>query len=72
MKTMIKILRPEDVWQPKLGAPRGNRNAVKTGRYTADKQALRRQIAGFIRNALAVAAMVDARIKGRNGAERAG
>jgi hypothetical protein len=45
---------------------------VKTGQYTADKQALRRQIAAFIRNALAVAAMVDGRIAGRNGGESAG
>lgn len=28
-KTTIKPLRPEDVWQPRLGAPRGNRNAAK-------------------------------------------
>jgi hypothetical protein len=28
-KTTIKLLRPEQVWQPKLGAPIGNRNAAK-------------------------------------------
>jgi len=28
-QTTIKLLRPEDVWQPALGAPRGNRNAAK-------------------------------------------
>lgn len=28
-KTTIKLLRPEQVWQPRLGAPIGNRNAAK-------------------------------------------
>ena len=28
-KTTIKLLRPDQVWQPKVGAPRGNRNAAK-------------------------------------------
>jgi len=28
-KTTIKLLRPDQVWQPALGAPRGNRNAAK-------------------------------------------
>jgi hypothetical protein len=28
-KTSLKLLRPEQVWQPRMGAPRGNRNAAK-------------------------------------------
>jgi hypothetical protein len=28
-KTEIKLLRPEDVWHPPIGAPRGNRYAAK-------------------------------------------
>lgn len=28
-QTRIKLLRPEDVWQPAIGAPRGNRNAAR-------------------------------------------
>jgi hypothetical protein len=28
-ETTIKLLRPDQVWQPALGAPRGNRNAGK-------------------------------------------
>jgi hypothetical protein len=28
-KTTIKLLCPGQVWQPALGAPRGNRNAAK-------------------------------------------
>jgi hypothetical protein len=28
-KTTIKLLRPDQVWQPRLGAPIGNRNAAK-------------------------------------------
>jgi len=26
---MIKLLRPDQVWQPRLGPPPGNRNAAK-------------------------------------------
>lgn len=29
IKTSLKLLRPEDVWQPRMGAPRGNRNAAR-------------------------------------------
>ena len=72
MKTMIKMLRPEEAWHPKLGAPQGNRNALKSGRYTADKQALRRQLAAFVRNALTVAAMSDARVGERRQGKSAG
>jgi hypothetical protein len=62
---------PEDraTWvrgvKDELGAPRGNRNAVKTGRYTADKQALRKQIATFLARANAIVAMVEARVNER-------
>ncbi len=50
---MIKMLRPEDVWQPRLGAPRGNRNAHKHGRSDAAMRALRARIAAFRRSARA-------------------
>jgi hypothetical protein len=46
-KTMIKMLRPEDVWQPKLGAPFGNRNAWKHGRENRYTRGLRRRIADW-------------------------
>ncbi len=29
IKSSLKLLRPEDVWQLRMGAPRGNRNAAK-------------------------------------------
>jgi hypothetical protein len=29
MQSSVKLLRPEDVWQPRMGAPRGNKNAAK-------------------------------------------
>ena len=45
--SMIKMLRTEDVWQPRLGAPRGNRNRFKTGLYTNEAKALRKQIAAW-------------------------
>ncbi len=28
-KLKIKLLRPDEVWHPKLGAPKGARNAAK-------------------------------------------
>jgi len=43
----------------------GNQNALKSGRYTADKQAIRRRIAGLIRRANAAIAMVDASLRAR-------
>jgi hypothetical protein len=48
---MIKMLRPEDVWQPKVGAPRGNRNARKRGLHDARMRGLRKRIAAFRRDA---------------------
>ncbi len=28
-QSTIKLLRPDQVWHPKIGAPHGNRNALK-------------------------------------------
>jgi hypothetical protein len=55
---MIKFLRPEEVWQPKLGAPRGNRNAFKTGCYASEPRALRKEIAAWKRETRALLAWV--------------
>ena len=49
MKTKIKMLRPGQVWQPKRGAPRGNRNAQKHGAYAREAMALRRQVTAWKR-----------------------
>ncbi|HEY8947446.1 MAG TPA: hypothetical protein VIM56_01035 [Rhizomicrobium sp.] len=57
---MIKMLRPEDVWQPKLGAPRGNRNRFKTGLYTNEAKALRKQIAAWKRETRTLLQRVEA------------
>ena len=72
MKTTTQLLAVGRSYNPKGGAPQGNRNALKTGRYTADKQALRRQLAAFVRNALTVAAMSDARVSERRQRKSAG
>lgn len=72
MKTTTQLLAVGRSYNPRGGAPRGNRNALKTGRYTADKRLLRRQLAAFMRNALAVAAMVDARVEGWKDPQSAG
>jgi hypothetical protein len=66
LKTTTQLLAVGLSYSPKGGAPRGNSNALKSGRYIADKRALRSQLAAFIRNALAVAAMVDARVTTQN------
>jgi hypothetical protein len=49
VKTSLKLLRPEDVWQPKMGPPGGNRNALKTGRHTKKLRAMRSEIAHWRR-----------------------
>jgi len=41
----FKILRPDEVWQPRVGARPGNKNALKHGRYTAERKAHRKKIA---------------------------
>jgi hypothetical protein len=42
------------------GAPRGNRNAFKHGRYTAEAIASRREVAALIRAMRALAATEEA------------
>jgi len=41
--SIIKLLRPRDVWHPKVGAPFGNRNRARPNSITA----LRRRIRGL-------------------------
>src|SRR5206468_5240918 len=45
----FKMLRPEDVWHPRVGAPPGNRNRLKTGYHTRACKELRRHIAQWRR-----------------------
>lgn len=56
---MIKPLRPEDVWQPKKGAPFGNRNAFKTGAHAAPVRDWRKRVADWRRRARAALAAAD-------------
>jgi uncharacterized protein YjcR len=65
VKTTSQLLAVGRSYNPKGGAPRGNRNALKTGQHTGRKRELRSQLAAFIRNARAVAAMVEAQVKAR-------
>ncbi len=58
-KTKIKMLRPEDVWQPKLGAPFGNRNAWKTGAHRKEYRETRKQIADWRRTTNALIAEAE-------------
>lgn len=44
---------------PSPGAPKGNKNALKHGRYTAQALASRREIAALIRAMKGLAAVVD-------------
>jgi len=55
----IKILRPEDVWHPRIGAPLGNRNHLKHGRQTKECKAIRRAIAKWRRDTKALMARAD-------------
>lgn len=59
LTTTIKLLRPDDVWRPPIGAPKGNKNALKTGRHTTEKKALRRQMAKLIKRAHVAMAEVE-------------
>jgi hypothetical protein len=43
------MLRPEDVWHPRIGAPIGNRNRLKHGRFTREVRTLKKQIADWRR-----------------------
>jgi len=57
----FKILRPDEVWQPRVGARPGNKNALKHGRYTAERKAHRKKLAEidtFIRDVLSRARRV--------------
>ena len=45
----FKILRPDEVWQPRVGARPGNKNALKHGRYTAERKAHRKKLAAIDR-----------------------
>lgn len=61
LKTTIKGLRFDEVWQPRIGGKPGNRNAYKTGFYSADMRDLRRRIARWrqkVREALVQVASV--------------
>jgi hypothetical protein len=43
-KITFKLLRPDEVWQPKVGPPFGSRNAIKTGAHTAEVRAWRARV----------------------------
>ncbi len=49
MKSTIKMLRPKDLWHPHIGAPCGNRNALKTGAHTKEARSLRKQVTSMRR-----------------------
>ncbi len=59
VKTKIKMLRSEDVWQPKRGAPPGNRNAWKTGAHRKEYRDARKQIAAWLRTTKALIAEAE-------------
>jgi hypothetical protein len=58
-KTTINILRPDQVWQPKIGGRYGNRNAFKTGAHTAPVREWRKRVAQWRRRVRAALAEVE-------------
>lgn len=68
-KTTTPLLAVGRSYNPKGGAPRGNRNALKTGQHTARMRAVRKQISSFIARARAIAEMVEADVRQREKAE---
>ena len=58
----FKILRPDEVWHPRVGARPGNKNALKHGHYTAERKAHRKKLAvidAFIREVLRKARRIE-------------
>jgi hypothetical protein len=60
---MIKMLRPDQIWQPKLGAPRRNTNARKHGKRDAHARALRSRIARVRKLAKALILQANEEVK---------
>jgi hypothetical protein len=52
----IKMLRSDDVWHPRVGAPLGNRNRLKTGYHARECKEMRRRIAQWRRETRALLA----------------
>lgn len=61
------MLRPEDIWQPRMGAPRGNRNRLRHGNQTRALKELRRLIAQWRRETAALLARAACEIAGGGG-----
>ena len=59
------MLRREDVWHPRMGAPPGNRNRLKNGRYTKDAKALRARIRDLRRRVKIALAVVNETLDAR-------
>lgn len=66
-KTTTQLLAVGRSYNPRGGAPKGNRNALKTGRHTTAKRELRRKVALFMARAAEISAMVEARVAGKRG-----
>ncbi len=69
---MIKILGPEQIWQPKRGAPFGNRNAFRHGRSDRGARELRRRIAAYRRRVRALRAALEKALPAHPEAQPAG
>lgn len=65
-KSKIKLLRPDRVWQPKVGGDHGCRKALKTGLHTREIRDLKRRIAAWRRT---VRAVLNAAAPKRRGAQ---
>lgn len=50
------MLRPEQIWQPRMGAPLGNRNRLRHGNQTRAMKELRRLVAQWRRETAALLA----------------
>lgn len=57
---LAKVGRPALRLKKKAGAPKGNKNAWRTGLHTAEMRALRGRLAGFRRRAKAAIARTEA------------
>jgi len=64
VKTIVPEFRQKSRWR--RGAPYGNTNALKHGRTTAEKRALRKRIAEWRQTTRALLAYAERELAGRN------
>ena len=64
LTSSLEMLRPDDIWQPRMGAPPGNRNRLRHGNETRAMKELRHLIAQWRRQTAALLARAAGELAG--------